>query len=217
MTTQESLLTQLSDGVFTFREEIVREAAEAVVDNGFDIMDAILKGLSDGMARAGEQFTKQEYFVPELLMCAEVMEAGLGILKPHLPPKNATGGKGTILLGSVEGDIHTIGKNLVKLMLGIHGYHVVDLGVDVPLHRFVKEQASQKADIVGLSAMMTTTMLAMKKLVPMLQECNPKPKVLVGGAPVTEQVAALFGADGYAPDAVSACAVADKLMREKAV
>jgi methanogenic corrinoid protein MtbC1 len=214
MTTKEDLFAKLSDGVLKFEEDIVRQTAQKVVDMGFDVTEAILNGLSDGMTRAGDLFTKREYFVPELLMCAEAMEAGLGILRPHLPKKNDSKTKGTVLLGTVEGDIHTIGKDLVKLMLDVNGFTVVDLGVDVPLTRFVEEQTSVKAKIVGISAMMTTTMMAMKKLIPLLQSCDPKPKILVGGAPLTEQIAQLFGADGYASDAVGACVQADKLMEK---
>ena len=130
---------------------------------------------------------------------------GLNILRPHLTAQSSGDTRGTVLLGTVEGDVHSIGKDLVRLMLDVNGFKVVDLGVDVPLQRFVEEQDRVQADIVGVSTLMTTTMMAIKKLVPMLKEKHPNTPVIVGGAPLTDQVAHMFGADGYAPDAVSAC------------
>ena len=148
------------------------------------------------MMKVGELFAAQEYFVPEVLLCADAMEAGLNVLRPHIPKVEGETGKAQIILGTVEGDVHDIGKNLVKLMLDVNGYTVYDLGADVPLDQFVSEQKRTGAEIVGLSAMMTTTMMAMKKVIPMLKESDPKVKVMLGGAPLTKDVAKLFGADG---------------------
>lgn len=215
MPTKEEIFKRLSDGVVEFKDEAVRQAAQEVLEHRIDIVEAILKGLSEGMTRAGELFKQREYYVPEILMCADAMEEGMKILRPHLTAAERRETRGKVLLGTVEGDIHSIGKDLVRLMLDVNGFEVVDLGVDVPLKRFVEEQTRIRPDIVGLSALMTTTMMAMKKLIPMLKENAPDIPVMVGGAPLTDQVARMFGADGYAADAVAACELAASLMARK--
>jgi dimethylamine corrinoid protein len=212
MTTKKEIFSRLSEAVLKFEEDDVRAAATEVLDNNIDPTEAILSGLSDGMNRAGELFRLQEYFVPEILLCADAMEEGLKILRPHIQRNAERGEKGTVILGTVEGDIHAIGKNLVKLMLDAGGFKVHDLGESVPLSRFVEEQGRLGADIVAMSALMTTTMMAMKKAVPMLRECDPGVSIMVGGAPLTREIAEKFGADGYASDAVGAVAEAERLM-----
>jgi corrinoid protein of di/trimethylamine methyltransferase len=203
MATKEELLKQLSDGVVEFEEEKVKEAAQQVVDEGYDALEAIMDGLAAGMEIAGELYDKNEYFVPEVLMCADALYAGLDILRP-LVPEEREDVKGQVVIGTVQGDVHDIGKNLVKLMFDVVGFTVHDLGRDVPLEQFVEEQLRTDSEIVAMSAMMTTTMLGMRKAVQMIKEKNPNVAIMLGGAPLTQDVASLFGADGYADSAGNA-------------
>ena len=165
--------------------------------------DAIFNGLVSGMVEVGRMFEAQEYFVPELLMCADALYAGLDILKPHVKQLDL-GVKGSVVIGTVEGDVHDIGKNIVKMMFDVAGFTVYDLGRDVPLDKFVAEQLRTDSDLVCLSAMMTTTMTGMKKVIDDLRTKNPNVKIMIGGAPVSQDVADKYGADGYAKDATNA-------------
>ena len=212
MTTKAQLLTEMSEAVVLFEEERVERAAVEYLAGGFDPLEAMLDGLTAGMKRVGELFSAQEYFVPEVLLAADAMEAGMQVLRPHVKRGAGDGEKCTIIIGSVEGDIHDIGKNLVKLMLSINGYNVRDLGADVAVQAFLDAQAEVRAPIVGLSAMMTTTMMAMKKIIPGLRQLDPAVKIMVGGAPMNEEMARSFGADGYARDASAAVREADRIL-----
>ena len=173
MSSKEELIKAMSDGVVAFEEEQVAEAAQKYVDAGYDPLEGVLAGLSGGMMRVGELFAGGEYFVPEVLLCADAMDAGLKIIRPHIPKKDSADSKPAVLLATVEGDVHDIGKNLVKLMLDVNGYTVHDLGADVPLAKIVEELTRTGAKIVGLSAMMTTTMMAMKKVISHAQGKKP--------------------------------------------
>lgn len=209
MTTKDrkkELLQQLADGVLYYDEDKVRQAAKAVVEEGFDANEAVFDGLVAGMKEAGRLYEIQEYFVPELLMCADALYAGLEILRPHMKSKEEEEGKikGQVVMGVVQGDVHDIGKNLVKIMFEAAGFIVHDLGKDVPLEKFVEEQLRTDSEIVALSAMMTTTMVGMKEVIKAIKEKNPKAKIMIGGAPVTDEIAERFGADGYAKDASNA-------------
>ncbi len=211
MASKEELLKALSDGVVNYNEDQVKEAAQAVVDNGHDPLEAIMDGLAHGMEIVGGLYERNEYFVPEVLMCADALYAGLGILRPHVPKKKGES-KAQVVIGSVQGDVHDIGKNLVKMMFDVAGFTVHDLGRDVPLENFVKEQLRTDAEIVAMSAMMTTTMLGMRKVIQMIKEKNPNVAIMLGGAPVTKDVAKLFGADGYAESAGNAVEEAIKMI-----
>jgi corrinoid protein of di/trimethylamine methyltransferase len=211
MASKEELLKVLSDGVVNFQEEQVKEAAQAIIDGGHDPLEAIMDGLAHGMEIVGGLYERNEYFVPEVLMCADALYAGLGILRPHVPEKEGDV-KGQVVIGSVQGDVHDIGKNLVKMMFDVGGFTVHDLGRDVPLESFVKEQLRTDAEIVAMSAMMTTTMLGMRKVIQMIKEKNPNVAIMLGGAPVTKDVAKLFGADGYAESAGNAVEEAIKMI-----
>jgi methanogenic corrinoid protein MtbC1 len=136
-------------------------------------------------------------------MCADALYAGLDVLRPHVSEETSSK-KGQVVIGTVEGDVHDIGKNLVKMMFDVAGWTVHDLGRDVPLEDFVEKQLSTDSEIVALSAMMTTTMLGMKKVISMIKEKNPNAMIMLGGAPVTTDVASLYGADGYADSAGNA-------------
>ena len=217
MKTKEQILSALSEAVLKFEEQDARSAALAALELNIDATEAILNGLVVGMKKAGELFKQQEYFVPEVLLCADAMEEGLKVLRPHIKQnaENQQKEKGSIILGTVEGDIHCIGKNLVKLMLDTNGFTVHDLGEDVPLTRFVEEQKRLNADIVAMSTLMTSGMMAVEQAIPMLRASDPQVSVMVGGAPFTRGIAEQFGADGFAPDAISAVIEAERIIASR--
>jgi len=210
----ESVLGRIQDAVVQYDEESCRQWCRTVVEEGIDPCMAIVGGLNAGMRIVGEFYQKNRYFVPELLLCSDALYAGLEILKPHLRPDQVKV-KGKIVIGTVEGDIHDIGKNLVKTMFEAAGWDVCDLGKDVKLERFLEEQQRTGADVVALSALMTTSMMAVPKVIGLLRNKAPRVKVLVGGAPFNESIAQQYGADGYASDAVAAVQEGAKLIGDK--
>ena len=210
---REELLRQLHEGVVEFEEDQVKEAAQKVLDKGLNAYDAIMNGLAAGMQEVGDLYDQHEYFVPELLMAADALYVGLGILSPHITLEDlGDKPKGQVVIGTVEGDVHDIGKNMIKMMFEVAGFTVHDLGRDVPLEKFVEEQLKTDSEIVALSAMMTTTMMGMKKVVQMIKEKNPQVAIMLGGAPLTSDTAELFGADGYAESAGNAVQEAIKMI-----
>lgn len=211
MTTKEELHKQLSDSVVQYDEEAVKTAAQGILEEGYDPLEAIMEGLAAGMVIVGDLYDRNEYFVPEVLMCADALYGGLDILRPHVPKDSVTA-KGQVVIGTVQGDVHDIGKNLVKMMFDVGGFTVHDLGRDVPLENFVEEQLRTDSEIVAMSAMMTTTMLGMKKVIQMIKEKNPNVAIMLGGAPITKDVVSLFGADGYAESAGNAVSEAIKMI-----
>jgi corrinoid protein of di/trimethylamine methyltransferase len=200
---RQELLEKLKNAVIQYDEDTAKEASNEVLETGMDPNDAIFNGLVSGMEEVGRLFESQEYFVPELLMSADALYAGLDILKPHVKQLDL-GVKGSVVIGTVEGDVHDIGKNIVKMMFDVAGFNVYDLGRDVPLDKFVEEQMRTDSDLVCLSAMMTTTMTGMKKVIDDLRAKNPNVKIMIGGAPVSQDIAEKWGADGYAKDANNA-------------
>jgi corrinoid protein of di/trimethylamine methyltransferase len=210
---REELLKELHEGVVEYEEDRVEQAAQDVLDEGMNAYDAIMNGLAAGMEEVGNLYDEQEYFVPELLMCADALYAGLRILKPHIKAEDiGASAKGQVVIGTVQGDVHDIGKNIIKMMFEVAGFTVHDLGRDVPLEKFVEEQLKTDSEIVALSAMMTTTMMGMQKVIEMIKEKNPNVQIMLGGAPVTTDVADLFGADGYAESAGNAVQEAVKMI-----
>jgi corrinoid protein of di/trimethylamine methyltransferase len=207
---KQELYKKIQAAVVEFDEDGVKTLCEKSLELGLDPVETILDGVAAGMLEVGKLFEKQEYFVPEVLMCADALNIGLDVLTPHIP-KESKETKGTIVLGTVQGDVHDIGKNLVKLMLDVNGFTVYDLGKDVPLEQFVAKQEETGAEIIALSSMMTTTMMGMKKVVQMVKEKNIKVGILLGGAPVSKKVVDLFGADGCAASAMGAVEEAVRL------
>ena len=211
--TQE-ILKGLQQAVIEFDEDKTRELAQAAIDEGVDPFVATLEGLAEGMILVGDLYNKKEYFVSELLLCADALYAGLELLKPAIVASGRISeAKGSIVLGVVEGDVHDIGKNLIKMMFDVAGWTVYDLGKDVPLEKFVEEQLRTDSDIVGLSALMTTSMISMPEIVQKLKEKNPKVRIMLGGAPITPETVEKYGADGYAKDAGTAVDEAIKLIK----
>jgi len=208
------IIKRLHDAVVEYDEEKVAATAHEAVALGVDAYRAIMEGLAKGMEAVGELYMKQEYFVAELLLCADALYAGLDILRPHIDKAVQVEPK-RIVLGVVEGDVHDIGKNLVKIMFDAAGWEVVDLGNDVKIERFAQEQSRTAAQVVGISALMTTSMLAMPKIIRMVKDGDPSAVVIVGGAPMNSEIARGYGADGYADNAGDAVAVADSLLARR--
>jgi 5-methyltetrahydrofolate--homocysteine methyltransferase len=186
---------------------------QAGLDAGIAPSDILNKGCIAAMAEVGRLFEEGEMFVPEMLIAARAMQAGMAILKPHLAEGEITSA-GKVILGTVAGDLHDIGKNLVGMMMEGAGFEIVDLGTDVTADAFVEAVREHNADIVGMSALLTTTMPSMTATVEALTEAGLRDeiKVLIGGAPVTQAYADEIGADGFAPDASSATRVAKGLL-----
>jgi corrinoid protein of di/trimethylamine methyltransferase len=212
-TRRKEILTKLAEAVVEYDEEEAKKWSEIAVAEDLDAMDAIMNGLAAGMEKVGDLYDKQEYFVPELLMSADALYLGLDILKPQIK-KETVRQMGQVVIGTVQGDVHDIGKNIIKLMFDVGGFEVHDLGRDVPLEKFVEEQMRTDSEIVAMSAMMTTTMMGMKKVIEMIKEKNPNVRIMLGGAPVTQDVATLFGADGYAESAGNAVQEAIKMVSQ---
>ena len=200
---EKEIMEKLAEAVIEYDEDMAKEWSETALSEGVEAFKAIMDGLAAGMEHVGELYDQQEYFVPELLMCADALYIGLDILKPHID-QDKVKKMGQVVIGTVQGDVHDIGKNIIKLMFDVGGFEVHDLGRDVPLESFVEEQMKTDSDIVAMSAMMTTTMMGMKKVIKMIKEKNPNVAIMLGGAPVTQDVASLFGADGYAASAGNA-------------
>ncbi|MCP4372123.1 MAG: cobalamin-binding protein, partial [Deltaproteobacteria bacterium] len=177
-------VTDILHSVVVFNKEEVVENVKTAINNGISIDDILDKGLIKAMDVVGEKFSSGEIFVPEMLQAAKAMQLGLEILKPHLAGDTLME-KGTVIIGTVKGDLHDIGKNLVTLMVEGAGFNVIDLGVDVDIDKFVSEAQAHNADVVCLSALLTTTMPVMAKTVEALKEAGLKAKTIVGGAPVT--------------------------------
>jgi len=205
--------TKISQALIKGDAKTVKELTEQAVAEGIAPGVIIQEGLIGGMAVIAERFKKNEIYVPEVLIAARAMHAGLGVLKPLLT-ESETESAEVFLIGTVKGDLHDIGKNLVAMMMEGTGFRVVDLGVDVPPEKFVEAIREHKPSIVGLSALLTTTMVAMKDTLEAIKasEFKDKVKVMIGGAPVTQNYADEIGADGYAPDASTAVDVAKKLI-----
>lgn len=211
---KEEVLEDLHDGVVEMDKEKTRESAERALEEGIEPIEAIMDGLVSGLNEVGDLFDEGEKFVPEVLMSSEALYAGLDVLKPHVDASDL-GVEGKVIIGVAEGDVHDIGKNLVRLMFDVSGMEIVDLGKDVPNDQFVEKCVEEDADLIAVSAMMTSTMLAIEDIVKDARSNAPDAKILCGGAPISEKTAIEeFGADGYAPDATKAAKKALELMKE---
>lgn len=210
------ILKDLMDGVFLMDEELAIKAAREVVEAGYDAYDAINNGLVAGMNKAGVLYEKEEYFVPELLICSDAMYAGLEILRPHLKKSDAQK-KFKVVIGVIEGDTHDIGKNLVKIMMDAAGFEMHDLGRNVPLADFIEKAKEVDADLICMSTLMTTTMDGMAEVIEMLIEegIRDKFRVMIGGGPISEGFAKKIGADGYADNATNAVSLSKKLVQSQ--
>ena len=207
----QELIKQLYDAVINMDEDKARELSKTILDEGIDAYYAVTHGLSAAMDKVGELYTQNEYFVPEILLCSDALYAGLEVLRPHIKVSE-TEKKRQIIIGTVEGDIHDIGKNLVRIMFEAAGWLVHDLGKDVELKRFAIEQSRTNSDIVALSALMTTSMLAMPKAIELIRAEDAGAVIMLGGAPLTRDIARSYGADGFADNAGEAVKEAVELL-----
>ncbi len=208
----EEIVTRLKNAVINYEMETIADLAKEVIDTGVDPLVAIEEGLAEGIKTVGERFGRGEIFLPELVMGAEAMKTALAVLEPAVPSGKHRETLGKVLIGTVQDDIHEIGKNLVSTMLSSNGFEVVDLGVNVPSEDFVKKAAEIKPSILAMSALMTTTMPRMGEVIAPLKKDNASVKTIVGGAPVTDVYAKEIGADGYSGDASGAVDSAKKLV-----
>ena len=211
---EEELYIELEQAVIDGESEDAEAVAKKALEQGLDPLACINNGLTKGIQRVGELFSSGEYFLPELIMGADAMKVALDVLEPALLSDQHREVVGRVVLGTVEGDLHEIGKTLVGTMLTANGFDVIDIGVDKSVDEFIAAVKENNADIVGASALLTTTMLQQKALIQALEEAGLKDqvKVMVGGAPVTDSYAKEIGADGYAEDAISAVDMAMRLI-----
>ncbi len=209
----EDNVTRLRNAVINYEMETIADLAKQALKDGVDPLVAIEKGLAEGIKTVGQKFGKGEIFLPELVMGAEAMKSALAVLEPAVPKGKHRSTAGKVVIGTVQDDIHEIGKNLVSTMLSSNGFEVVDMGVNVPASDFLKKADELKPNMLAMSALMTTTMPRMAEVIIPLKKKNKSIKVLVGGAPVTDTYAKEIGADGYSGDASGAVDVAKKLVR----
>jgi corrinoid protein of di/trimethylamine methyltransferase len=211
------LFNQLTNSLVEGDPDATIDFTKKALEAGLEPMSIIRDSLMPGMNIVGEKFASGEYFLPDLIIAADGMQKAMDLLEPELRARQQTlETAGIVVLGTVKGDIHEIGKSLVGTMLSANGFKVYDLGVDVPTQNFIDKLKEVNADIIGLSALLTTTMTVQKEVIQALTEAGlrDKVKVLVGGAPVTRSWTDEIGADGYAEDAMGAVQVARKLMNK---
>jgi len=211
---KEKIFERMRQGLLNYNADEVEKTSKEAVAQGIDPLEAT-NVLTDTIKELGEKFGRMEIFLPELMMAAEAMKAGVAVLEPAMKASKKSVAKlGTFLIGTVKGDIHDIGKTIVSTMLTASGFKVVDVGNDAPSSAFLEAAESNKADIIGLSALMTTTMSSMEETINYFKEkgVRDKYKIMIGGAPVTKEYADEVGADGYGKDASEAVDVAKRLV-----
>ena len=208
------ILSDISRKLQEGRARDVQELVQRALDRNIPVKDILEKGLLDGMSIIGTKFKNNEVFVPEVLIAARAMNRGVELLKPYYS-ESGVESKGRVCIGTVQGDLHDIGKNLVKMMLEGKGFEVLDLGTDVPADSFIKTTVEKECQIICLSALPTTTMSAMAEVVKAAEQSGIRGqvKIMIGGAPVTDEFRIQIGADGYAPDAASAADLALELIK----
>ena len=208
------LHAQIAQAIIDFDMDNIENLTRQALETGIPAQDLVMGGLSAGMGVVGERYNTGEYFLPELMMCAETMKLSMAILEPHLQDEGGSHAIGTVVIGTVAGDMHDIGKNIVISMLQGAGFEVHDLGIDVPTDKFIEEVKNIKPDILGLSALLLTTREFMRDIITALQEAGIRGevKVIVGGCPITQSFADKIGADGYAANALDAVQVAQTVL-----
>lgn len=210
----DEVIEEIFAAILRGDRNVVVEHMEVALNSGFSLTTILNEGMIAAMNEVGQRFEVGECFVPEMMISARAMKEGLEILKPHLVQANVQT-LGKVVVGTVRGDLHDIGKNLVGMMLEGGGFEVLDLGINVPPEKFVEVVSADAVDVIGISALLTTTMQNMQATIAALEEhgLRAKVKVIVGGAPVTEEYAQQIGADGYAPDASRAVTLAKSLIK----
>ncbi|MBW8040183.1 MAG: cobalamin-binding protein [Planctomycetes bacterium] len=204
-------LKALADAIIKGDQNTAVEITKTALDEGTPAESVLNDGLISGMDVIGDRFKKNEVYIPEVLIAARAMKMSMEILEPELA-KAGVKPRGKLMIGTVQGDLHDIGKNLVAMMLKGAGFEVIDVGVDVGPEKFVEQAKATGVDVVGMSALLTTTMPSMEKTVKALKDAGLSAKIMIGGAPVTQGYADKIGADGYSPDAASAVDLAKTLV-----
>lgn len=212
---REDLIIAAVQSVIDGNEDAAKEVADKIISEGINPIDFINEGFALGMIKVGDLFSKEEYALPEVLLSADAMQTAIDLLAPHIPREAVQKKLGIVVIGTVQGDIHDIGKRIVATMLEVYGFEVHDLGRDVPIGKFIEKTKEVNADIVAASALMTTTMVGQKLLQEALQEAGirQKVKLMVGGAAVTQDWADQIGADGYAEEVTEAVEKAKKIIQ----
>jgi trimethylamine corrinoid protein len=211
---QEKIYAEIADAIVNLNEEKALKLANRAINENLDLLDIIENGYGVGIRRVGELWEEGEFFLPELMKGAKIMQNSLDLLIPHLKSGTERLSLGKIVIATVEGDIHSIGKTIVATMLRANGFEVFDLGADVPVDKIIEEAIDKNADLIGVSALLTTTMMGQKKIIDILKEkgLSNKFKVIFGGAPVTNKWVAECGADGYAENAIDAVKLVKTLL-----
>ena len=204
-------MTNLGETLLAGNVEEIKRLTEEALNAGTSPQEILEEGLRPAMESLGDRFSRGEAYLPELLVAADTMKASMEVLEPAIVREGVTP-KAKMLLGTVEGDIHDIGKNLVKMMFEGSGFRVIDLDINVKAEKFLEAYHREKPDLVGLSALLTTTIGEMEKVIQAIREFDPKAKFIVGGAPITQEFADRIGADGYAPDAGEAVKVGNRII-----
>jgi 5-methyltetrahydrofolate--homocysteine methyltransferase len=210
-----AILEEIASGVEKGNSATVHSLTEKALAQNIAAVDILNSGLVSGMGVVSELFKNNEIFIPEVLVSAKAMKAGMELIRPLLAKANVES-KGKVVVGTVKGDLHDIGKNIVAMLLEGAGFEIIDLGADVPKEKFLEFAEKENADMVGMSALLTTTMVYMREVVEALENANlkSKVKVIIGGAPITQSFADQIKVDGYAPDAASAVDLAKGLLEK---
>ena len=210
---QQAILDELYASVLEGEQERCAAAAEKSLTAGIPPLTAIEKGLTPGIREVGDRFGRMELFLPEMVLSARAMQAAVAIMEPHFAAGDVIQ-KGTVVIGTVKGDIHDIGKNIVKALLKVNGYNVIDLGRDVPLTQFIDVAEKEGAQIVGMSGLLSTSLPLMRDTIRLMHDdqVRQKYKVLIGGGPTSQDYASKIGADGYADTAYEAVLLCNRLM-----
>ena len=213
---QNEIFNKMSESIVNLDEEKAIELANQALSESLNLLDVIEQGYADGIRRVGELWEEGDFFLPELMRGAQIMQNCLDLIIPHLHEESERVTLGTVVIATIEGDIHSIGKTIVATMLRAYGFEVHDLGADVPIEKIIDEAIEKNADIIGVSALLTTTMMGQKKLIQKLKERNleDKFKVILGGAPVTTTWVEECNAAGFAENAVKAVKLVKMIMKK---
>jgi len=214
--TQEQFFKEISDAIVNLEKEKAIEFAHRAVNENMNLLEVIEKGYGDGIRRIGDLWEEGEFFLPELMLGGNIMQESMDVILPKLKNSGEKISSGTVVIATIEGDIHSIGKTIVGTMLSAHGFDVYDLGADVPAEKIIDAAIEKNADVIGVSALLTTTMFGQKKIVEILDKkgIRNKFKVIIGGAPVTKSWTEECKADGFASSAVGAVKLVKELLNK---
>jgi trimethylamine corrinoid protein len=213
---QEQLYGEISDAIVNLDKDKAIELANRAVAEKMNLLEVIEKGYGDGIRRIGDLWEEGEFFLPELMLGGNIMQESMDILLPSLKESGTSASQGVVVIATIEGDIHSIGKTIVGTMLSANGFDVYDLGADVPAEKIIETAVDKNADVIGVSALLTTTMFGQKKIIDLLEErgIRDKFKVIIGGAPVTKEWTEKCKADGFSGSAVGAVKLVKNLLNK---